>query len=203
MRMNWNRLLIAALVVATASPAMADRWSRDRHERREDRRERREDRHERREERRDERRDRRAHRAPPAMRVERWERRPGHVWVTGHWDWNGDDYVWVGGRYERERRGYRWREPRWEQRDGVYVSIDGGWINAGPASAPPALRVERYDNRAGYIWVRGSWTWSGDQWAWAPGHYERARAGHRWRDPRWEERDGAWISVGGSWEVGN
>ena len=211
MRMHLKRLLIAALIVGTASPAIADRWSRGREERREDRRERREDRRERREERREDRRERRedrfdrrrAHRAPPAMRVERWERRPGHVWVSGHWDWNGNDYVWVGGRSERERRGYRWREPRWEQQDGVYVSIDGGWISVGPSSAPPALRVERYDNRAGYLWVRGNWNWQGDQWVWVPGHYERERRGYRYREPRWEERDGAWISVQGTWEVGN
>lgn len=211
MKSTWiRRLLIASLVVGTASPAFADRWERrdDRRERREDRRERREDRRERREDRRDDRRDARwerrgAHRAPPAVRVERWSPRRGYVWVNGNWDWNGNDWVWVAGHYERERRGYRWRDRRWEQRDGVYVAVDGGWIAAGPSSAPPAIRVERYDTRPGYVWVSGHWDWQGDNWAWVPGHYERERRGYRYQPARWEQRDGAWISVQGSWTIGN
>jgi len=36
---------------------------------------------------------------------------------------------------------------------------------------------------------------------WVPGHYERERAGHIYREPRWEQQNGAWISVEGSWSV--
>jgi hypothetical protein len=109
--------------------------------------------------------------------------------------------VWEPGRYERERVGYRWREPRWEVRDGVYVRVEGDWIATGPAIAPPAVRVERWEPRSGFLWVRGRWTWVNGQWAWTPGHYERERAGYVWREPRWEQRDGAWVEVGGTWEV--
>jgi hypothetical protein len=66
--------------------------------------------------------------APPVLREERWEARPGQVWVRGHWDWNGADWAWVGGHYEGERAGFLWREPRWEMRDGVYVKVDGAWV---------------------------------------------------------------------------
>lgn len=228
MSMNWTRLLIASLVVTVALPAFADR--RDRRERREDRREeRRDNRQERREDRRDNRQDRREERwdrrqdrrqdrrdarwdrrdnrwngprrAPPARRVERWAPRRGYTWVGGHWDWRGNDYVWVSGRYERERRGQRWRDRRWEMRDGAYVVVDGGWVSIGPSSAPPAVRVERWSPRSGYVWVNGYWDWQGDQWAWVPGHYERERRGQIYRSPRWEQRNGAWVTVQGGWGV--
>ncbi len=204
--MSAKTLAAVLLVMLAGSTVEADRW-RDRRDRREDRREerredRREERRDRREDRRewrDERRERR--RAPPAVRVERWSPRRGHVWVNGHWDWRGNDYVWVSGRYERERRGQRWRDRQWVERDGDWVVVDGGWISVGPSSAPPAYRVERYDTRAGFVWVRGHWDWRGDQWVWVNGHYERERAGYVYQEPRWEERDGAWISVQGSWTI--
>src|SRR5687768_5676840 len=108
--MSFRTWLVVVLIGASATAVADPRW-RDRRDRREDRREerreeRREDRRDRREDRREmreERRDRRrALRAPPAMRVERYSQRRGHVWVSGHWDWNGADYVWIGGHYERE-----------------------------------------------------------------------------------------------------
>jgi hypothetical protein len=138
--------------------------------------------------------------APPAARYERHDNRRGHVWVNGGWDWRDGRYVWVGGRYEPERRGYRWREPRWEVRDGAYIRVDGGWITAGPVSVPPVLRVERWDPRPGFVWVRGRWEWRGD-WTWVPGHYERERSGYIYREPRWEQRDGVYVNVEGGWVV--
>lgn len=66
--------------------------------------------------------------APPVIREERWDARPGFVWIRGRWDWNGADWAWVGGHYERERTGYIWRDPRWEMRDGVYVKVEGDWV---------------------------------------------------------------------------
>ena len=221
--MSPKRLGIALIALLLSTTVFADNWRDHRRERREDRRERREDRRERyedRRERRDDRRDRRQdrrrpvwrdnvrdhryngpRRAPPAVRVERYRPRPGYVWVNGYWDWRGDNYVWISGRYERQRRGYRWRDRRWEQRDGAWIFVDGGWYAMGPASAPPAVRVERYHSRPGFIWVRGHWDWRGDQWVWIPGHYERERAGYYYREPTWQQRDGAWISVEGSWVI--
>ncbi|MCW5801040.1 MAG: YXWGXW repeat-containing protein [Deltaproteobacteria bacterium] len=120
------------------------------------------------------------------------------MWINGHYDWVGGNYTWVGGRYERERAGYRWRDHRWEIRDGVYTRIDGGWISIGPTVAPPALRFERVVTRPGFVWVRGHWDWRGS-WVWVPGHHERVRAGHRWRDRSWVQRDGVYVSVEGGW----
>jgi hypothetical protein len=66
--------------------------------------------------------------APPVVREERWEARPGHIWVRGHWDWVNGSWTWIPGHHERERAGYIWREPRWEMRDGVYVKVEGSWV---------------------------------------------------------------------------
>ncbi len=44
-----------------------------------------------------------APRPPPPPRHERMPGlRAGHVWVPGHWQWNGRDYVWVRGHYEAQ-----------------------------------------------------------------------------------------------------
>jgi hypothetical protein len=94
----------------------------------------------------------------------------------------------------------RWREPRWEVRDGIYIRSEGGWMNEGPNAAPPALREERWEARHGFVYIRGHYDWANGQYGWTPGHYERERVGHVWREPRWEQRDGVYVSVGGVWE---
>jgi hypothetical protein len=95
----------------------------------------------------------------------------------------------------------RWREPRWEVRDGVYMRVEGGWFAPGPTMAPPVMRVEHWEPRAGSVWVRGRWDWANGQWVWAGGHYEAERPGYIWREPRWEMRDGVYVQVGGTWET--
>ncbi len=213
---RWISLLLGLIVVASVAPsAEADRWGGrgKREERREDRRddrrdERRDDRREdRREDRRDDRREvrrdrrERAMRAPPAMRVERHDNRRGYAWVDGSWNWNGYDWQWNGGRYERERRGRRWRPVSWEQRNGEYVSVGGDWVVMEPTMAPPIIREERWDTRPGSLFVRGHYDWRDGEWVWVAGHYERERAGYRYVEPRYEQRNGVYISVGGSWVV--
>jgi len=141
--------------------------------------------------------------APPAQREERFEARPGFVWVRGRWDWRDGNWVWVDGRYERERAGKRWRESRWEFRDGAYVLVDGDWIDAPisrfPTAAPPAPRDERPAVRAGFVWVRGRWDWRNGNWEWLPGRWERERAAQRWNEGRWELRGDHWEWIEGGW----
>jgi hypothetical protein len=36
----------------------------------------------------------------------------------------------------------------------------------------PAIIVENYGPRGGYLWVAGAWAWSGAEWLWQPGHYQ-------------------------------
>jgi hypothetical protein len=66
--------------------------------------------------------------APPVLREERWEVRPGFLWIRGRWEWRDGEWAWMSGHYERERTGYLWREPRWELRDGAYVKVEGSWV---------------------------------------------------------------------------
>ncbi len=69
-------------------------------------------------------------RSPPAPRREVRDRAPDrdHVWVAGHWLWQGNDFQWapgvwvrrespnrqwVAGRWRHERRGWFWVEGHW------------------------------------------------------------------------------------------
>ena len=80
---------------------------------------------------------------PPPPRYEAVVVRPGFVWITGHWNWNGGQWVWLSGHYERERAGYAWEPGRWEMRGNRHVWVEGTWR----ASATPAVRDHREDRR--------------------------------------------------------
>jgi hypothetical protein len=81
--------------------------------------------------------------APPPPREEKFDRRPGFVWVTGQWDWRDGKWDWVAGHWERERAGKRWRASRWEQRDGHWSRVDGDWIDENAAEPPPMQQPGR------------------------------------------------------------
>ena len=152
--------------------------------------------------------------APPAPRAEAMAARAGFVWIPGRWDWKGGQWDWQAGHWERERAGKKWREGRWERKGDVYVYAPGSWGDGdagpppapppppatGPREAPPSPRDERMAARPGYVWVRGQWDWKGGKWEWQAGHWERERAGKRWRESRWEPRDGTYVRIEGDWE---
>jgi hypothetical protein len=139
--------------------------------------------------------------APPAPREEAFEARPGWVYLKGRWDWRNGEWQWQPGRWEKHHKGKHWREGRWELRDGAYVLVEGDWedIPAYPVAAPPELREERHDPRAGFVWVRGRWDWKDGEWQWMNGHWERERANMRWNEGRWELKDGRYVWVEGGW----
>ncbi|MFT3694243.1 MAG: hypothetical protein QM831_13945 [Kofleriaceae bacterium] len=89
----------------------------------------------------------------------------------------------------REERHEERREERHEER------------HEGPRGAPPAARFERHEVRRGQVWVGGSYQWRGGAYVWEPGRYEAERRGYRWREPRWEVRDGVYIRTEGGWIV--
>ena len=141
--------------------------------------------------------------APPPPRDERFDTRPGQVWVRGHWDWQNGLYVWIAGRYEPVRTGRRWRDVRWEQRGTEWVRVDGDWeeVPLYPTAAPPPPRQEQIGARPGFTWVRGRWDWRNGNWDWVPGHWERVRARQQWVEGRWEQRGTRWEWVDGAWQA--
>ena len=70
--------------------------------------------------------------APPPPRreivVERDRPSAAHVWIAGHWRYDGRVYVWMPGHWERPPRAHvAWVEPRWERHDGGYIYVGGVW----------------------------------------------------------------------------
>lgn len=65
---------------------------------------------------------------------------PGHVWVRGHWGWDGHRHYWVRGRYlRRPASHYVWRPAGWVHVRGRYRYVPGRWItrHRGRVEAPP------------------------------------------------------------------
>lgn len=68
------------------------------------------------------------HIGPPAPRYERVPpRRPGHVWVGGHWGWSGGRYVWIGGYWQTSRPGCTWIPGHWARTWRGNYWVDGHW----------------------------------------------------------------------------
>ena len=160
--------------------------------------------------------------APPSPREEKVAARAGFVWAAGHWDWRANKWDWVAGHWERERAGKSWRAGRWEHQGNRWIFVKGQWVAgtptpppttnpppppptttpppvAGPTAPPPPPRQEKFQPRAGFVWIAGQWDWRANKWEWVAGHWERERRGKRWRPSRWEQNDGRWARVDGDW----
>jgi hypothetical protein len=87
--------------------------------------------------------------APPPMRVEYYDTRPGFVWIGGNWNWSGGQWVWYNGHYERERAGYSYAPGRWEPSGGRYVWVGGEWRGGGGGAVDhrEPYREERREER--------------------------------------------------------
>ena len=53
--------------------------------------------------------------------------RPGYVYESGYWSWDGHAYVWTEGAWVQERPGYRWSEPQWVEVENRYRFVPGHW----------------------------------------------------------------------------
>ena len=73
---------------------------------------------------------------------------------------------------------------------------------AGPTEAPPPPRIEKYEARAGFVWISGRWDWRTNKWEWIDGHWERERAGRHWNPGRWDRRGDRWEFIEGGWGDG-
>lgn len=147
---------------------------------------------------------------------------PVHVWVSGYWDWRGNQYVWIAGRWDLPPKPNQvWVPTRWEVRGNRFVLVSGFWretvvptpapmVVATPApstqvivvTAPPPPRQEVMYMRPSprHEWVSGFWAWRGNQYVWLAGHWEQPPRGHHhWEAPRWDRRGGNYIFIEGHW----
>lgn len=70
-------------------------------------------------------------------------------------------------------------------------------------TAPPPPRHEVLPpQRHGMVWVAGHWEWRHNRYVWMEGYWVKARPGHVYRPPTWQERDGHWHMDRGRWERG-
>jgi hypothetical protein len=68
--------------------------------------------------------------APPPPREEaRPDRRRGHEWAPGHWEWRNGRHVWIAGHWVRERRGSHWVPDQWVERNGRWHLVRGHWAH--------------------------------------------------------------------------
>jgi len=67
---------------------------------------------------------------PPRVRVERRTvaPSPNHVWIGGHYRYEGRRYVWEGGRWEMgPRAGAVWVPGHWRHTRRGWYWVDGHW----------------------------------------------------------------------------
>jgi WXXGXW repeat (2 copies) len=66
---------------------------------------------------------------PPAIREEiiTVAPSPGHVWVRGHWRWEGA-WVWAPGSWQAPRAGYRWVHGEWRRHPRGWAWVEGRWV---------------------------------------------------------------------------
>ena len=67
--------------------------------------------------------------APPPAQVEVVPVAPSidHVWIRGHWHWDGVAWIWRPGHYEI-RRGFNWVPAHYEQRGPNWIYVEGHWV---------------------------------------------------------------------------
>ena len=67
--------------------------------------------------------------------------------------------------------------------------------------APPPPRREAMPRpRRGQMWVAGHWEWRGKRLVWTPGYWVKARHGHHYRQPQWQQTNGRWHMRSGGWD---
>ena len=151
-----------------------------------------------------------------------WERqRAGYAWNDGRWEQRGNAWVWVDGSWAVSSTPV---VDNTAAQGGVTVTTgtptntvvtapppppnnstaQGGvtvTVGAYPTAAPPPLRVENQQPRAGFVWIAGRWDWRGGRWEWMNGHWERQRANSVWVAGRWEMQGNHYVWVEGSWQA--
>jgi hypothetical protein len=66
---------------------------------------------------------------PPPEQVEVIPVAPSvnHIWIKGHWHWDGAAWIWRPGHYEVRRVGLQWYPAHYAERGGGIVYVPGHW----------------------------------------------------------------------------
>jgi len=156
--------------------------------------------------------------APPAPRVEviPVAPTPRHVWVPGHWGWNGVRHNWVAGYYDLPPHpGYHWTPAHWASEGGVWVFRNGYWAPNAPEQPvaeteayvvpneppPPQAEVIPAPPQTGMVWLPGYHRWDplGRRYIWTPGRYQLGEPGRTWIPAHWARTWRGWEFQPGHW----
>jgi hypothetical protein len=64
---------------------------------------------------------------PPQYEVIPVAPSPNHLWIAGHWGWQGGRHYWNPGRYEVRRVGMQWRAASWQRNGRGWRYAPGHW----------------------------------------------------------------------------
>lgn len=154
--------------------------------------------------------------APPPPRVEIVPAAPSprHVWIPGHWGWNGTKHVWVGGYHDLPpHRSYRWVPAAWLNEGGTWVFHQGHWgplpvaqpvveeVIVDTPPPPPQEEVIPASPGPGHVWIPGHHRWDPmtRRHIWTGGHYRLGEPGHVWIPAHWVRTWRGWQFAPGHW----
>ena len=65
---------------------------------------------------------------PPQPKFEVYKRcNRYHIWVKGHWQWNGHFYIWKKGHCVKKKRGFIWVPGHWKHTPRGWKWMQGHW----------------------------------------------------------------------------
>jgi hypothetical protein len=66
---------------------------------------------------------------PPPERVEVMAvaPSPNHLWIRGHWAWQGGGWAWMPGHWEVRQVGHEWVPGHWQHHGNGSYWVEGHW----------------------------------------------------------------------------
>ena len=145
---------------------------------------------------------------PPRVEVQVARPSPNHIWIAGHYAWEGGTHVWIGGHWAiPPQPGYVWEPARWVNNGGQYMYYRGHWRHGAPpqptvvyeppaetgppvdvevAPPEPIVEVRPALPFANAVWLPGYWHWYGGRHVWVGGRWSAPRPGYSWEAAHWQ-----------------
>ena len=69
---------------------------------------------------------------PPVVKVVKIRPKPykSAIWISGHWQWNGNKYIWSKGKWTKPKAGKVWVKGHWVKKHRGWIYIKGHWKRA-------------------------------------------------------------------------